>query len=1101
MNKLLLQFTFLLLLLAGSSPLFSTTKTELAKPPLSENIDLSPATLHFENYAGGSAVPGTNYSASQLVTAYRASVTSSIWMRTDFGFLRTEARGTFSTRDPYLDGSGILMEPNGTPTSRHKAQAKVTFTKPVYNLKFVVTDVDGGNGASPESFEIIAYFQGSIITLSPSNIRTISGPLPTQSGNYFTGEGAGGSNVFEVSYSTPVDKVLFKTGITTDAADTRVAVKIFNFHFDIEQDPPVAQTPWSCTSDFYQMVGTSIKKLNTTGSYSHVTSLSNASFAYAPALSPADGKLYAISNPDGITQLSVINPDGVVVGTELNTSSSYTAGAIASNNTMFLLNSSGGLSKIDLNSQSSIVSVGSLSSGVQDLTYSSQNNRIYGFTGSQLYSISPSTGSVSTSSISGAPGGTYGSIWSSSDGLIYAYHNSSGEIYAIDPSTREAMVVLNSTSNLSSSGGFNCSPATAPIEGRCNDGIDNDGDGQIDCLDGNCNLSGECITEDCFNGIDDDGDGYTDCEDNSCFTTVTACTEICGNGIDDNGNGLVDEEDPQCSSSAAYYAGLESNNRLSDLITQRSFKRSRYPDREDYEKTHGLRPVDATINRSNQALDLLLPANLGDLKSTDGTPSDLAEVTNANRVVGRDYFMNSTRVAGILAIESSDAVYEHTKYICDRLGGARLVDVGYTSFGNGHLMKYELITKNGQREYSASFSAYLEEDKYAVESYWNLSDYSPNKDYHNIQVWAHSEELLNRLLSDIYQNMTSLATRIEVSAGIAPKLYISNGKYENGTLQLLVHNFGREKQVEINGTVRRSEHSAEESVSYFADLTGNPKELLQIPTGHVYDLSLGIWGKGLTSDELFLADGRWFVEDHDQQQVALFQSSPQASLPHDAKDAYLLERSIEMEAQVQDYINVSRAISPKFEAVDLSKFHNLAMTIAAEGEVTITIVKAGIEAWENQFSTTIRCTGEPESIVLDKSSFRSKQGDALALNDVVRIVFSIRSSHPNQTKTLSISNLRFTNEEGFDYSTIKNTSKLVTKVTPSLVQDQTRIVSSESIQTIEVISAEGKVVGSHRIGGQRSHTLVVYDIPTGVYFLRIISDSGEEGFEKIVKMQ
>lgn len=47
--------------------------------------------------------------------------------------------------------------------------------------------------------------------------------------------------------------------------------------------------------------------------------------------------------------------------------------------------------------------------------------------------------------------------------------------------------------------------------------------------------------EDCYNGIDDDGDGLVDCDDPDCD-----CTEICDNGIDDDGDGLVDAEDPDC---------------------------------------------------------------------------------------------------------------------------------------------------------------------------------------------------------------------------------------------------------------------------------------------------------------------------------------------------------------------------------------------------------------------------------------------------------------------------------------------------------------------------------------------------------------------------
>ena len=54
----------------------------------------------------------------------------------------------------------------------------------------------------------------------------------------------------------------------------------------------------------------------------------------------------------------------------------------------------------------------------------------------------------------------------------------------------------------------------------CDDGIDNDNDGLVDCADPDCcgtEVCGSCIETDCANGIDDDGDGFIDNEDSDCF--------------------------------------------------------------------------------------------------------------------------------------------------------------------------------------------------------------------------------------------------------------------------------------------------------------------------------------------------------------------------------------------------------------------------------------------------------------------------------------------------------------------------------------------------------------------------------------------------------
>jgi len=83
----------------------------------------------------------------------------------------------------------------------------------------------------------------------------------------------------------------------------------------------------------------------------------------------------------------------------------------------------------------------------------------------------------------------------------------------------------------------------------CSDGIDNDGDGDTDCADSECQGLAVCIESNCTNGIDDDGDGYTDCADSDCQGTFE-CREntanACRDGIDNDGDGHIDCADDEC---------------------------------------------------------------------------------------------------------------------------------------------------------------------------------------------------------------------------------------------------------------------------------------------------------------------------------------------------------------------------------------------------------------------------------------------------------------------------------------------------------------------------------------------------------------------------
>ena len=50
----------------------------------------------------------------------------------------------------------------------------------------------------------------------------------------------------------------------------------------------------------------------------------------------------------------------------------------------------------------------------------------------------------------------------------------------------------------------------------CDDGLDNDSDGFVDCADWDCQGVGQCPAEICDDGFDNDGDGWVDCDDFNC---------------------------------------------------------------------------------------------------------------------------------------------------------------------------------------------------------------------------------------------------------------------------------------------------------------------------------------------------------------------------------------------------------------------------------------------------------------------------------------------------------------------------------------------------------------------------------------------------------
>ncbi len=104
-----------------------------------------------------------------------------------------------------------------------------------------------------------------------------------------------------------------------------------------------------------------------------------------------------------------------------------------------------------------------------------------------------------------------------------------------------------------SAGNFVLNVRLVPDEiGRCVDGIDNDGDGFIDCVDSDCASDAGCCVpaaEICSDMIDNDCDRLVDCADPNCRTAPSCCTpamEVCDNFSDDDCDGFVDCVDSDC---------------------------------------------------------------------------------------------------------------------------------------------------------------------------------------------------------------------------------------------------------------------------------------------------------------------------------------------------------------------------------------------------------------------------------------------------------------------------------------------------------------------------------------------------------------------------
>ncbi|MCA9622785.1 MAG: hypothetical protein KC731_27385 [Myxococcales bacterium] len=107
-------------------------------------------------------------------------------------------------------------------------------------------------------------------------------------------------------------------------------------------------------------------------------------------------------------------------------------------------------------------------------------------------------------------------------------------------------------------------PSAESTEEACSDGMDNDGDGWIDCVDLDCQPGPPvqlqaCLpdgmpedTDDrCSDGIDNDENGFTDCQDFDCDFSARCpkenTAELCSDGVSNDSDPYVDCDDFDCS--------------------------------------------------------------------------------------------------------------------------------------------------------------------------------------------------------------------------------------------------------------------------------------------------------------------------------------------------------------------------------------------------------------------------------------------------------------------------------------------------------------------------------------------------------------------------
>ncbi len=590
--------------------------------------------------------------------------------------------------------------------------------------------------------------------------------------------------------------------------------------------------------------------------------------------------------------------------------------------------------------------------------------------------------------------------------------------------------------------------------------------------------------------------------------TAPVPQENCSNGKDDDGDGLVDCDDPVCSGvqecpvivaevSTGNNGGLESNDRLSSLINKRNYLRSKTNYKFDKFSAKQLvksKSYKALIAKNDNfsLLDLIPMDVLTDAYAIESSPADLVAITNATELFSVDYIKEGKTTAVILATKTENGVYEHTKYICDRLLGAELLSVSTIEINEQTFIKSIIKNNDGSKEFVLSFSGKLTDDtnNFEIESHWNIDKYQENTTYYNFQIWTNTIDDLITLGEEALALFNSKRNIISYNNSNPPPVFVKKGKYKNGALELEVINTNKSKSFVFDAGFKRTESSSTEYVNSTVSLNESYLNPIIIETGNIFDIGFRIENEtNETPDDLFMSDGPWGVDDSSEGTLVEKFTISQNENSY-LENGYSVERNIALEAKTSTYVAAYRAFTPRFKSVNLSEFDVLELDAFGTGDLEITILKEGIDNWENQFRTTISLKENSTHFAIPLAHFKSNLKESIDLIDAVNIIFTMSSDGQNVvTKKMNLNNIVFTQNALNIGDEIIAKNETLLYPNPMETSSEIRFYSEvNAVTQIEIFNIAGVLIKKQVIIaeiGNNNYTIQRKGFSSGLYFIKI----------------
>lgn len=618
---------------------------------------------------------------------------------------------------------------------------------------------------------------------------------------------------------------------------------------------------------------------------------------------------------------------------------------------------------------------------------------------------------------------TYGAVYFDVDGNFYVSANQTGSVYKISRVQEVQSGIM--TSNIfafgpssSSNDGARCPVAPVP-------------------------------QEDCSNGIDDDGDGLADCDDPAC-SGISSCPTI-------------------TTTSGANKGGLESNDRLSQLISNRNYKRVK--DNYVFDKKQAKKVTKdsnykkkSAFSKSQTPLSSFVPLGvIGETATIESSPKDLLELTNASDIFSVDYLKDMETISALMVIKTEDQVYEHSKFICDRFLGASLLSVSTIEIRGQKFIKSIIKQPDGNIEFALSFSARMnKENQFVIESHWNMDAFTANSMYYNFQIWSNN-------VDDLFVLGEEILSLLEVQSPIAgfrnsepPAVFVKTARYRRGSIQLEIVNTNQSNKISLEGGLKKTETAITENLGLELALNGYT-DTIAIETGALFDFGFRIKPESTgTPDDLFVADAPWGLDaSAPSTEITRFSVEQNDSLFDE--EVHAVERNIILEGTTREYLGVYRAFNPRFQAVDLSAYNSLSFEASGTGTLEIVLMKSG----GTKYYIEVELTTDKRSFSLKDSEFKGINGEQTDFSDLKVVLFNLKSENGTTAyKNLLLSRVFFNDAVIQEAEVVVTSRKSI--IAPNPVRSESTLyVHSETggSYVFSLYNLTGKRLDSHILEG------------------------------------